>query len=49
MGAEVVDANVKSLGMGIMEAFALQLGGSLEVVRNQGASLSVEFETGRAA
>jgi hypothetical protein len=49
MGAEVVDANVKSLGMGIMEAFALQLGGSLEIVRSEGASLSVEFETGRAA
>lgn len=49
MGAQVVDANVKSLGMGIMEAFAMQLGGALEVERSAGASLSVEFETSRAA
>jgi two-component system, sensor histidine kinase PdtaS len=47
MGAEVVDANAKSLGMGIMEAFALQLGGSLEVARSDGVALQVEFESGR--
>lgn len=34
-----------SLGMGIMEAFATQLGGSLEVARGAGTSLSVQFAT----
>lgn len=32
-----------SLGMGIMEAFATQLGGSLEVAPGAGTALSVEF------
>jgi hypothetical protein len=49
MGPQVIDANARSLGMGIMEAFASQLGGSLEIARRDGASLSVEFESGRAA
>ncbi len=34
-----------SLGMGLMEAFAAQLGGSLEVVNDAGMSLSVKFAT----
>lgn len=37
------DAETGSLGMGIMEAFASQLGGSLEVGHGGGTSLTVEF------
>jgi two-component sensor histidine kinase len=43
MGAQVATSEPRSLGMGIMEAFAKQLGGSLEVASNAGTSLSVEF------
>lgn len=43
MSAEVIDAQARSLGMGIMESFAKQLGGSLEVTQSGGTSLSVEF------
>jgi two-component system, sensor histidine kinase PdtaS len=39
------DTEAGSLGMGIMEAFATQLGGSLQVGRSGGASLTVEFKT----
>jgi two-component sensor histidine kinase len=39
------DTEAGSLGMGIMEAFATQLGGSLEVGCSGGASLTVEFKT----
>lgn len=49
MAPQAVDANVKSLGMGLMEAFATQLGGSLKIAGTEGTSLSVAFETGRAA
>jgi two-component sensor histidine kinase len=49
MAPQAVDANVKSLGIGLMEAFATQLGGSLKIAGGEGASLSVAFETGRAA
>jgi hypothetical protein len=45
MRAEVIDAESTSLGMGIMEAFATQLGGSLEVGRAGGTSLNVNFTT----
>ncbi len=43
MGAEVIDAQARSLGMGIMESFATQLGGSLQVANTAGMSLSVRF------
>jgi two-component sensor histidine kinase len=43
MVAQVAASEPRSLGMGIMEAFAKQLGGSLEVASNAGTSLSVEF------
>jgi len=49
LAPQAVDANVKSLGIGLMEAFATQLGGSLKIAGSEGASLSVAFETGRAA
>jgi two-component system, sensor histidine kinase PdtaS len=42
--AHVIDAEATSLGMGIMEAFATQLGGSLEVGGRDGTSLSVDFK-----
>lgn len=45
IGAKVRDNETRGLGMGIMEAFASQLGGSLEVANTGGTSLSVEFET----
>lgn len=45
MSAEVIDAQARSLGMGIMESFAKQLGGSLEVGQAGGMSLSVEFRS----
>lgn len=43
MGARETPTETHSLGMGIMEAFASQLGGSLEIATNAGTSLSVEF------
>lgn len=43
MSAQPTDMASNSLGMGIMEAFATQLGGSLEVGRSGGTSLSVDF------
>ncbi len=43
MSAEVIDAQARSLGMSIMESFAKQLGGPLEVGQGAGTSLSVEF------
>jgi two-component system, sensor histidine kinase PdtaS len=43
MSAEVMDAQARSLGMGIMESFAKQLGGPLEIRQGAGTSLSVEF------
>jgi two-component sensor histidine kinase len=43
MSAEAIDAQVRSLGMGIMEAFAQQLGGKLAIGQGAGTSLSVEF------
>ncbi len=43
VGAEVVDAQARSLGMRIMESFATQLGGSLEIADKAGMSLSVRF------
>ncbi len=43
MSAEVIDAQARSLGMGIMESFAKQLGGPLEIGQGAGTSLSVEF------
>ena len=43
MSAEVIDAQSRSLGMGIMEAFAQQLGGKLAIGQGAGTSLSVEF------
>ncbi len=45
-GAASVDENAESsqsLGMGLMQAFALQLGGSLEIGAGAGMSLSVRF------
>ncbi len=42
---QTTDTEAGSLGMGIMEAFATQLGGSLEVARSGGTSLTVEFKT----
>ncbi|MGJ0506040.1 MAG: histidine kinase dimerization/phosphoacceptor domain -containing protein [Methylocystis sp.] len=41
---QTTDAEAGSLGMGIMEAFATQLGGSLEVGHRGGTSLTVEFK-----
>jgi len=43
MVAEVNTGEGRSLGMGIMESFATQLGGSLEIASNAGMSLSVRF------
>lgn len=43
MSAETIDAQARSLGMGIMESFAKQLGGPLEIAEGAGTSLSVEF------
>ncbi len=43
MEVEASERNTRSLGMGIMQAFARQLGGSLEVAQAGGTSLSVEF------
>lgn len=43
MGTHTNATKDRSLGMGIMEAFANQLGGSLEIANNAGTSLSVEF------
>ncbi|WP_424360727.1 DUF4118 domain-containing protein [Methylocystis parvus] len=43
MSAEVIDAQARSLGMGIMESFAKQLGGPLEIAQEAGTSLRVEF------
>ncbi len=43
IGARATDTGASSLGMGIMEAFANQLGGRLEIGQGVGASLSVEF------
>jgi two-component sensor histidine kinase len=43
VGAEVVDARARSLGMGIMESFANQLGGNLEIDDKGGMSLRVRF------
>ncbi len=45
MAAEGADTEAGSLGMGIMEAFASQLGGSLEVGRSGGTSLNVDFKS----
>lgn len=45
MAAQGADTDAGSLGMGIMEAFATQLGGSLEVGRSGGTSLTVDFKT----
>lgn len=45
MSSQGADEATRSLGIGIMEAFATQLGGSLEVGRGAGTSLSVEFTT----
>ncbi len=42
---QATDTEAGSLGMGIMEAFATQLGGSLEVGRSGGTSLTVNFKT----
>ncbi len=39
------DTDADSMGMGIMEAFAIQLGGSLEVAHRSGTSLTVDFHT----
>ena len=43
MSAEVVEEQARSLGMGIMESFAKQLGGPLEIGQGAGTSLRVEF------
>ncbi len=43
IGAESRDRETRSLGMGIMQAFARQLGGALEVGPGAGTSLRVEF------
>ncbi|MEK4031658.1 histidine kinase dimerization/phosphoacceptor domain -containing protein [Methylocystis sp. IM3] len=45
---DAIGAEAHSLGMGIMEAFANQLGGPLEVANDGGASLSVEFGASRS-
>ncbi len=41
--AMVIDAQTRSFGIGIMEGFARQLGGPLEVKQSEGTLLSVEF------
>jgi two-component sensor histidine kinase len=41
--AEEIDAETRSMGMIIMESFAKQLGGRLELGRSGGALLNVEF------
>jgi two-component sensor histidine kinase len=43
MSAEAIDAQARSLGMGIMESFAKQLGGPLEIEQAGGTSLTVEI------
>lgn len=43
VGAQPTSTNTGSLGMGIMEAFATQLGGSLVIAGGGGTSLSVDF------
>jgi len=43
MIAQVSAEGVGSLGMGIMESFATQLGGSLEIASSEGMSLSVSL------
>lgn len=43
MGSKIGSEKTRGLGMGIMEAFATQLGGSLQVANTGGTSLSVEF------
>lgn len=45
LSAEAMDAQSRSLGMGIMESFAKQLGGPLEIGQGAGTLLSVEFTT----
>ncbi len=45
MAAQETVTDADSMGMGIMEAFATQLGGSLEVGHRGGASLTVNFKT----
>ena len=40
---EAAKSRTRSLGMGIMQAFAKQLGGSLQVMEASGTTLSVEF------
>ncbi len=45
MATQGADTDAGSLGMGIMEAFATQLGGSLEVARTGGTSLTVAFKS----
>ncbi len=45
MAAQATETESDSLGMGIMEAFATQLGGSLEIGRKGGMSLTVDFNT----
>jgi hypothetical protein len=42
--SQTADTETGSLGMGIMEAFASQLGGSLEVGHGGGTSLTVEVK-----
>ncbi len=44
MAAQGTETDADSMGMGIMEAFATQLGGSLEVGRRGGTSLTVDFK-----
>ncbi len=41
---QTADRETKSLGMDLMEAFATQLGGSLEVGQSSGLSLNVDFK-----
>ncbi len=43
--AHEANTDASSLGMGIMEAFATQLGGSLEIGQSGGTSLTVDFKT----
>ena len=45
IAAQGTGTEAESLGMGIMEAFATQLGGSLEVGHHGGTSLTVDFTT----
>jgi two-component sensor histidine kinase len=44
MAAQGAETDADSLGLGIMEAFATQLGGSLEIGRKGGMSLTVDFK-----